>query len=46
MQKLKQKDRDELSRILHNNWDNLFELITGSSVNESGVLIKNNTNMN
>ncbi len=37
MEKLKQEDRDKLSQILHDNWDNIFKLLTGSSVNEVDV---------
>lgn len=37
MKKLKQEDRDKLSQILHDNWDNVFKFLTGSSVNEYNI---------
>lgn len=40
MKKLNPEDRERLSRILHNNWDNVFKLLTGSSVDEYGVPYK------
>ena len=35
MEKLKKEDKDKISRILHNNWDLIFKLLTGSSVDEN-----------
>lgn len=40
MEKLKQEDRDKLSQILHDNWDNIFKLLAGSSVDEDNVPYK------
>ena len=40
MEKLNQDDKDKLSRILHNSWDNVFKLLTDSSVDEYGVPYK------
>lgn len=37
MEKLKQEDRDKLSQVLHDNWDNIFKFLTGSSVDEDNV---------
>ena len=37
MERLSQKDRVALSRILHNNWDNVFKLLCGSISNQLGV---------
>jgi len=40
LEKLNQDDKDKLSRILYNNWDNMFKLLTGSSLDEDGVPYK------
>lgn len=40
MEKLKQEDRNKLSRILYNNWDNVFGYLAGSSKDEDNVLYK------
>lgn len=37
MEKLKQEDRDKLSQVLHDNWDNIFKFLAGSSVDEDNV---------
>lgn len=37
MEKLKQEDKEKLSRILTNNWDSVFRWLTGSSVDEYDV---------
>ena len=37
MEKLKPEDKDKLSRILHDNWDNIFKFLTGSSVDEDNI---------
>lgn len=37
MDKLKQQDRDKLSRILHNNWDNIFKFLTDSGCDEENI---------
>lgn len=34
MEKLKKEDKDKILQILHNNWDLIFKLLTGSSVDE------------
>lgn len=40
MEKLKQEDRNKLSRILYNNWDNVFRYLAGSSKDEDNVSYK------
>lgn len=37
MERLKQEDKNKISQILHNNWDLIFKLLTGSSVNENNT---------
>lgn len=37
MERLKQEDRDKLSQVLRNNWDNIFKFLTGSFINEDGI---------
>lgn len=37
MEKLKQEDKDKLSQVLHDNWDNIFKFLTGSSVDEDSI---------
>lgn len=37
MEKLRQEDRNKLSRILYNNWDNVFGYLVGSSKDEDDV---------
>lgn len=37
MEKLKKEDKDKISQILHNNWDLIFKLLAGSSVDENGT---------
>ena len=37
MEKLKQEDKNKISQILHDNWDLIFKLLTGSSVCEYGT---------
>lgn len=36
MERLKKEDKDKISQILHNNWDLIFKLLTGSSNDEEG----------
>lgn len=40
MEKLKQEDKDKLSKILNDNWDLIFTLLAGSSVDEDAVPYK------
>lgn len=37
MEKLKKEDKDKISQLLHNNWDLIFKLLIGSSVDEDGI---------
>lgn len=40
MERLKQEDKNKISQILHNNWDLIFKLLTGSSVDENNTLYR------
>ena len=37
MDNLRCIDKEKVSRILHNNWDNVFKLLTGSTSNQLDV---------
>ena len=37
MERLKKEDSDKISQILHNNWDLIFKLLSGSYTDEYGV---------
>ena len=40
MNRLTQEDKEKLSHILHDNWDNVFELLAGSSIDEYDIPYK------